>query len=53
MGPLFHPKIQTTFSTIEATRLTPAKEGKCYSVSSEGYGLGLWDAAGMFIVECL
>ena len=40
MGPSLYPRGQTTIETMEAPRLTPAKEGKDCSISWEGYGLG-------------
>ena len=40
MGPSLYPKGQKTIETMEAPRLTPAKEGKDCSIGWEGYGLG-------------
>ena len=41
MGPSLYTRGQTTIETMEAPRLTPAKEGKDWSISWEGYGLGI------------
>ena len=40
MGQSLYPRGQTIIETMEAPRLTPAKEGKDCSISWEDYGLG-------------
>ena len=53
MGPSLYPRGQTTIETIEAARLTPAKEAKTVPSAGKVMASVFWDEDGILLIDYL